>query len=120
MSSCKFHSDQEQKNCKWCRRWHKTYKYFKDRGCRKLYYYWITLEHYRTGEAFQKIGLTSKSIEKRFERDLERFRIIPQLVTEYPLYTAVTVENHILHQLHLTDRLYNPKARISGWSECFI
>lgn len=120
MRNCKFHSNYEAGKCKWCKRWRKTYNYFKARGCKKLTFYWIIMEHYRTGETFQKVGLTSQTVEQRFDHDLERFKMTVKHTREFPLYAAVTYENHTLHQLEKDGRLYNPKARIGGWSECFI
>lgn len=119
-SNCKYHSDQSRSNCHWCRRWHKTYRYFRDLKAKELNYYWIIMKHYKTGESFQKIGLTMKEVEERFKEDSERFSIQTMLVRKLPLYAAVTIENHVLHQLHLQKRNYNPKARLSGWTECFI
>lgn len=120
MSNCKFHKDQPKGHCKWCKRWHKTFKYFKKKGCENLTYYWVVMEHYSTGESFSKIGLTSKTVEQRFKDDSERFKIDIMKTKVIPLYAAVTIENHALHAIEREGRKYNPKSRISGWSECFI
>jgi len=113
---CSFH---RESNCPWCAKWRKTFRYFKKRGCSELRLYCVELRHYRTGERFYKIGLTSGTIEKRFDKDMERFKleIIAQQVM--PLYEAVTEETNKLFKFHKEGRLYRPKAKISGHTECF-
>jgi hypothetical protein len=114
--ACKFH--QEYK-CPWCRKWRKTFNYFRKRNCSELRLYCVELTHYRTGECFYKVGLTSGTVAKRFDEDQERFSLIELNEKLLPIYEAVTKETNLLFKLHNEGRLYRPKARISGYSECF-
>lgn len=81
--------------------------------------YCVKLTHYRTGETFYKIGLTADTVERRFDQELERFSM--EIVHEhtFPLYEAVTKETELLYKFHCQGRSYVPKAKISGYSECF-
>ena len=114
--ACRFHGEL---NCPWCRKWRKTFNYFKKRNCSELRLYCVDLEHYRTGERFYKIGLTSGTVEERFDEDMERFKLIVIAEQVLPMYEAVTNETRLLHKFHKEGRLYRPKARISGFTECF-
>jgi hypothetical protein len=118
VKNCSFHR-RPIKTCSWCKKWKKTYKYFRDLGKKDLTFYCVHLEHYRTGEKFSKVGLTSSSVEERFDVDMERFKISKYYEQVLPLYEAVTQETSVLYDLEVAGRLYCPKAKISGYTECF-
>jgi len=113
---CSFHNEA---NCPWCAKWRKTFRYFKKRGSSKLRLYCVDLRHYRTGERFYKVGLTTGTVEKRFDEDQERFELKIVKEQEMPLYEAVSKETELLYGFYKEGRLYRPKARISGYTECF-
>jgi hypothetical protein len=116
MQRCKHHGEFD---CGWCAKWRDTYSYFKKRKCKKLTIYCVRLTHYRTGEQFYKVGLTSTTVQSRFERDEERFKIEILKTKELPLYEAVALETKTLYDKFKAGLKYYPKARISGHTECY-
>jgi hypothetical protein len=66
-------------------------------------------------ELFYKIGITSKSIEKRFENFPYNYIIKHSINTN--LYDAVLIES-VLKQKHL-EYMYIPKIYFGGRTECF-
>ena len=77
------------------------------------------MEHYRTREKFYKVGLTTGTVEQRFNLDMERFKVKTINQEIHSVYEAVTIETETLYRMYKEKRTYRPKARFSGWTECF-
>ncbi len=83
--------------------------------------YCAEFTHYRTDEKFYKIGLTSRSTDQRFDELRERFDIKIKWEVKADLYAAVSKETELLYDTQIKQRrLYKPKAKFSGQSECFL
>ncbi len=118
---CHFHPTEDRQDCKYCKKWRDTFKYFKERNCSHLTVYCAEFTHYRTQEKFYKIGLTSKSTDERFDELRERFDIKIHWEVRTDLYNAVTKEVNLLYSTQIKQRRkYEPKAKFSGQSECFL
>lgn len=122
MSKCFRHTKENVQDCKHCKKWRDTFNYFKKLKCSKLTIYCAEFKHYRTGEKFYKIGLTSKSTEERFEELRERFLINIRWEVKADLYDAVSKETELLYDVQIRQgRKYVPKCkRFEGFTECFI
>jgi len=121
MSKCFRHITENVQDCKYCKKWRDTFNYFKERKCSKLTIYCAEFTHYRTGEKFYKIGLTSKSTEERFDELRERFDINIRWEVKADLYEAVSKETELLYDVQIRQgRYYEPQAKFSGMSECFL
>ena len=119
MTECKFHVQENYKNCKFCRKWRQTYRYFKKKRRSNLNLYCVKLLHYRTHEWFWKLGLTSQTLEKRFDETMERFHVTVEWEVSLPMKQAVTKETNLLYYYQvLQGRKYIPKARLKGYTEC--
>ena len=122
--NCFRHPTEPKKGCRWCKSWYQTYNYFKAEILKNnlehvLTLYCVKMTHYRTGEKFYKIGLTSKSVDERFDDLRERFIVDVEWNCVYPLYHAVTHEKELLYKYQVTEgRKYIPKAKFNGQSEC--
>lgn len=68
-------------------------------------------------EEFFKIGITTKTIKKRFEKD-KMFNIETYLIIKGELYTLFETEQCILREIVSNDR-YIPKTLKGGNLECF-
>jgi hypothetical protein len=118
---CKFHINENKQECKYCHSWRHAFRSFKKRNTSHLTLYCVQFTHYRTEEWFYKIGVTSQSVDERFDKDRERFdiKVIWEVRTE--MYEALSKESQMLYDLQvLQGRKYNPVALFSGSSECFI
>ena len=119
MIKCKFHILEDRKGCKFCSKWRQTFRQFKRTKCSSLKLYCVKLTHYRTGEQFYKIGLTSQTIERRFNETMERFYLEVEWEVTLSLYDAVCQETNLLyHYQVIKGRKYIPKAKIVGYTEC--
>lgn len=117
---CKFHTLEEKNKCKFCAKWRQTYSRFKKLGRSNIRLYCIKLVHYRTHEWFWKIGITSQTIEDRFDETMERFYLQTEWEVILPLYDAVTEETSMLYDIQIVqNRKYAPIAKFSGHTECF-
>ena len=122
MSKCFRHPKENVQDCKYCKKWRDTFKYFKERNCSHLTVYCAEFKHYRTGETFYKIGLTSKTTEERFDELRERFDVKIRWEVKANLYEAVSKEVNLLYDVQVKQgRAYELKAKkFSGYTELFL
>lgn len=99
---------------------HNSEEYFSRLKVTVLTLYWVKMTHYRTKEAFYKVGVTSGTLDKRFDEDLERFDIEVIKTKVLPMHKAVKAEATILKRMEDTGRTYKPKVHFNGSTECFI
>lgn len=80
--------------------------------------YLLKFTNKETGEEFHKVGVTTKTIKKRFSRDL-RYFAIEELHTSTPskIEDVCKLENHLLSKYK--ELSYKPKQKFEGWTECF-
>jgi len=70
-------------------------------------------------EQFYKIGITTKSINKRFTKlEVPTYKINVEISLKCKLIKAFEYEQHIIAKLK--DYKYTPKYKFSGRTECFI
>ncbi len=118
---CSFHILENKQECKYCHSWRQQFSNFKQKKVSQLTLYCVQLTHYRTEEEFYKLGVTSQTLDERFDKTRERFRVDPIWEVTAPLYEALAKESQMLYDVQvLQDRKYTPKAIFSGYSECFV
>lgn len=118
---CKHHIKENAQECKYCHSWRQQFRNFKKKKVSHLTLYCVQVTHYRTEEWFYKIGVTSQTLDERFDKTRERFRIDPVWEVRAPLYDALVKESQMLYDLQvLQGRRYEPRAFFSGRTECFI
>lgn len=74
------------------------------------------IEFKKNDEVFQKIGITQRTVAKRFQAK-KGYQIISRYEKAITLYAAFKLEQHILKRWR--DRKYQPLTTIGGDSECF-
>lgn len=124
--TCSIHGDFKQspsshmkghgcKSCNLVGTYNNTYFQKKDNMVKSGKLYIVKL--FNTEENFYKIGITTKSIQKRFEKDKGyAFSIIRSI--DGNLYTLFKIEQSILKQFIYRHR-YTPKISLGGSRECF-
>ena len=88
-----------------------------------LYHVRFTVKE--TDEAFEKIGITVKSVKDRFSQISKNHELKLEVINEYPttLYEAIEIEKQVKSYLVENDLAYRvhtlKQYNLGGWSECF-
>ena len=88
-------------------------------------FYHVKFTVKETGDSFEKIGITAKSVKYRFHQINKDHNLELEVINEYPttLYEAIELEkqvksylldNNLAYKIH-TLKQYN----LRGWTECF-
>ena len=103
--------------------WAEVIKHIQEEDSKITYLYFVKIRSLLDENEYFKIGITTKSIEERFEKSTQ-VELIEVLATfETKLYIASFLEYHFLKEFRILDSLSEtldeskPVARFSGYTE---
>ena len=88
-------------------------------------FYHVRFTNKNTDEAFEKIGVTTNSISRRFDQITNDHNLKLEVVNEYhtTLYKAIEIEQEIKEYLNDNNLAYKvhtlKQYNLGGWTECF-